>query len=211
MKKYAIVSDFDGTITYKDIGNTLCLHFKSTTQCDIEAAYNMRADARQWMQHHFKRIKVGKDQFEEVVLNNAVLRKGFMEFAHYCTSSNIPIEIASGGLDIYIKPVLHKFKVPTMPLRSVKGQYTDDGIEVSFTDYEGRSLEEFKRARVKHFKDAGYITLYFGDGPGDFEAAQEADIVFADSYLAKLCQKHNIAFRPLDFDVAFKIITGGEQ
>ncbi len=210
MKKYAIISDFDGTVTYKDIGNTLCLHFKATTQYDIEAAYDMRADAREWMRRHFKRIKADKAEFEEVVLNNAVIRKGFMEFAAHCTANNIPIEIASGGLDIYIKPVLNKFKVPHFPVRSVKGQYTRDGIDVSFTDYEGRSLEEFKRARVKHFKDAGYTTLYFGDGPGDFEAAQEADMVFADSYLAKLCQKHNVAYRPLDFDDAFKIITGGK-
>jgi 2-hydroxy-3-keto-5-methylthiopentenyl-1-phosphate phosphatase len=41
--------------------------------------------------------------------------------------------------------------------------------------------------------------IYIGDGSGDFDAAKEADYVFAvkDSKLAKLCQSYRVPFKPI--------------
>ncbi len=192
MTKYALITDFDGTITTKDIGNTLCLHYGLTTPTKIEQAYAVKADAREWMKEHFGRVKTTQKEFEGTILKHAIVRKGFRELMLYANKNDIPFEIASGGLDIYIKPVLKAYDCQDIKVLSVKGVIKPEGIETSFTDYNGLSMEEFKKSRVELYQKQGRKVIFFGDGPGDFDAACTADIVFATDRLEKLLLQKNI-------------------
>lgn len=209
MRKYAIITDFDGTVTTCDIGNALCLHFGTTTPEKIDAAHARRDDSRSWMIRHFGQVKTDKEEFEKIIFSYAVIKKGFNELASYAREHNIPFEIASGGLDIYINPILKKNNVAPIPVYSVQGKFTADGIMVNFPYYENMTLEHFKESRVKYYKAQGYTTIFLGDGPSDFEAAVAADIVFATSLLEKILREKNIPFHEFnDFETTLKIIRG---
>jgi len=206
MKKYAIVTDFDGTITTKDIGNNLCLHFGTATEAKIEEAYAVKEDAMTWMRRHFGPIKVSKSEFEKIILEIARIKDGFIKLVSYCRENGIPFEIASGGLDIYINPILEKNKVPQIPVYSFKGTLSEDGIFVDFP-FKDTPLEFFKASRVKYYKDRGFKTIFLGDGPSDFPAAKEADIVFATDRLEKICRQNNLPYEEFkDFNAALKIL-----
>ncbi|MDD6173073.1 MAG: HAD-IB family phosphatase [Elusimicrobiaceae bacterium] len=209
MTKYALITDFDGTITTQDIGNALCIHYGLTSPEKIEKAYNSKADAREWMKNHFGSVKTTKEDFERIILEKALVRPGFRDLCLYAKEHDIPFEIASGGLDIYIKPVLDIFDCNQIKIGSVKGVIKPEGIEVTFPDYNGLRMEEFKESRVRHYQKEDYKVIFFGDGPGDFEAARAADIVFATSRLETLLKKHGIKYVHFeDYTLALDLVRG---
>ncbi len=209
MIKYALITDFDGTVTTLDIGNTLCLHYGTTTPARIEKAFAAKEDAKHWMRSHFSPITADKKDFEEVILSYAVIKNGFVELAKYCGEKKMPFEIASGGLDIYINPVLKHNNVPPIKIYCVQGTFTADGIAVDFVHFPDTTLEAFKAERVKYYKAQGFTTIFFGDGPSDFDAAKEADICFATSRLKTLCEENKLPFLAFeDYFAALKIVKG---
>lgn len=209
MTKYALITDFDGTITTQDIGNALCIHYGLTSPEKIEKAYNSKADAREWMKSHFGSVKTTKEEFEKIILEKALVRPGFRDLCLYAKAHDIPFEIASGGLDIYIKPVLDAFDCNQITIGSVKGVIKPEGIEVTFPAYKGLSMEEFKKSRVEHYKNAGCKVIFFGDGPGDFEAAKTADLVFATSRLENLLKERGVKYIHFeDYTSALDLLRG---
>ena len=106
MKKYAIVTDFDGTLTTKDIAHEICLHHEITSKDQIQTSYDTDDEAKNWMISHFAQVKTTPKEFERFVLKIAKPRKHLKELKHFCKTEKLPFEIVSGGLDIYIKPIL---------------------------------------------------------------------------------------------------------
>lgn len=207
MTKYALITDFDGTITTIDIGNYLCLFYKLSTPEKIEYAYKTKTDARQWMQEHFGPIKTTVKDFQSAVLSKAVVRPGFRDLCIYAKQNNIPFEIASGGLDIYIKPVLKKYDCGQIKILSAKAEIKPNCISVKFPYYKGLTMEEFKKSRVMYYKDRGYKVIFFGDGPGDLDAACTADIIFATGRLEKILIENKMKYRPFkDYTQALNIV-----
>jgi 2-hydroxy-3-keto-5-methylthiopentenyl-1-phosphate phosphatase len=209
MKKHAIVTDFDGTVTTVDIGNSIAVHTGSSTHEEIENDYKNNADPKSWMDRHFGSLKMTPEEFEKLVLSYAKIKAGFVELAAYAKENQIPFEITSGGLDIYIYPVLKKADLTYIPVYSARGTFKEDGILIDFPHFKDLPLDEFKAARVKHYKDKGRHVIYLGDGISDFLAAKEADTVFAVGHLERLCKKNNIQYYEFkDFNTALKIVRG---
>ena len=209
MTKYALITDFDGTITTIDIGNYLCVFYGISTIAKIEQAYQSKSDARVWMKQHFGPVKTTPQEFETAVLDKAVVREGFRDLCLYAKQNNIPFEVASGGLNIYINPVLKKFDCTQITVLSAKAEIKPDNIEVSFEDYNGLTMEEFKKSRVMHYKEQGCKVIFFGDGPGDYDAAVCADIIFATSRLENILKQNGIKYYPFkDYTEALKIVRG---
>lgn len=207
MKKYAIVTDFDGTVTKLDIGNAISIHLGSTTQEQIEQDYIDNVDQKEWMKKQFGNIKMNREEFESLVLSYAEVKEGFEELAAYSKEHNIPFEIASGGLDLYINPVLKKTNTGHLPVYSAVGVYTENGILLDFPYSNNITLDDFKASRVELYKQQGYTVIFLGDGISDFKAAQKADIVFAVDYLEGLCKQHNVQYYEFkNFNTALKIV-----
>lgn len=207
MKKFAIITDFDGTITTKDIGNTLCQHFGTMKPSSETKHYNTKEDPAIWFNKFFSPIKVNREEFESIILSYAVVKKGFDKLVLFAKEHKIPFEIVSGGLDIYIKPILKKHNLPPLPIYCVRGVLTPKGIDVSFPDYPKTPLDDFKAQRVNYYKSKGYTTVFLGDGLVDLEAAKTADILFATGYLAELCQINNIPYKEFnDFTKLLKLL-----
>jgi 2-hydroxy-3-keto-5-methylthiopentenyl-1-phosphate phosphatase len=207
VNKYAIITDFDGTVTTRDIGNTLALRAGSITLQGIEEDYKQNKDAKEWMAYHFGRMNFSKEEFEELVLSFAKIRPGFDELAGYAKQNAIPFEIASGGLDIYISPVLKRGNIKDIIVYSMRGVFDGRKIKVDFPHFADLTLEDFKKSRVDFYKQKGYKVIFAGDGPSDFPAAKSAGIVFAADKLAKLCKTNKIKFFELkDFKPVLEIL-----
>lgn len=207
MKKFAIITDFDGTITTRDIGNALCTHFGTMKPGGEIKDYDTKEDPSIWFKKFFSPIKVTREEFESIILSYAVVKKGFDKLVLFANKHKIPFEIVSGGLDIYIKPILKKHNLPPLPIYCVRGVLEPKGIKVDFPDYPTTPLDDFKAQRVKYYQDKGYTAVFLGDGLVDLEAAKQADILFATGYLAQLCDKNNISYREFkDFTKLLKLL-----
>jgi len=202
--KYAIVTDFDGTLTKEDVADLLVSHFKVA---GVKCAPNNTCDdeAKHWMRCYMGAIKAGQKEFEAYVTKAAEAREGLVEMIGAAFAKDVPFEIVSGGLDIYINPVLKKYNISGIPVYAANGVFTTEGIKVDYPLLENFTLADFKASRVKHFKKLGYKTIFCGDGFTDFEAAKEADILFARAHLLDLCVRKNIPANEL---VTFKEIIG---
>ena len=207
MKKYAIVTDFDGTLTTKDIAHEICLHHEITSKDQIQTSYDTDDEAKNWMISHFAQVKTTPKEFERFVLKIAKPRKHLKELKHFCKTEKLPFEIVSGGLDIYIKPILKNMGFEDTPFFSATAKISDDGVMVSYPLLEDYRLDDFKASRVQHYKDLGYTTIFCGDGITDFRAAEKADILFACRSLAKACDIEEVKYTELeDFKKILEIV-----
>ncbi len=192
--KYAIVSDFDGTITTKDIGDFLLLYFNLVTPNEIEESYNFGIKIEQWMQIYFSKIKIiDKNKIKKAIKENVKIRNGFKELVNLCKEKKIPIEVVSGGVDLYIEEV---FKNNNIEVSGYWGKFNNGDIKYEFLN--GITLSQFKALRVKYYKGKGYKTIFCGDAANDYNAAKEADVCFASLRLKEILKNEGYKFYELD-------------
>lgn len=204
---WAVVTDFDGTVTTFDIGDAVCLYFKVATRDDIERSYDIGMPVDKWVKDTFSKIRADLDEMERYVLKSARLRPGFANLARYCLKHDIPCRIASGGLDGYIKPLLKKWKLHELELFCGQLKKTHKGFEAEYPMLEKLSLEKFKTACVESLQKKGHRVIFCGDGTSDRFAAARADEVFATGRLYAFCRKEGIRARKLtDFNKLLELI-----
>ena len=169
--KWAVVTDFDGTVTLKDVGDVLLRHFKAATKEEIEDSCSPHVKMEEWMIKYFRPLMVPKKEIEAYVLESTRLRSGFREFHAFCAGQGIPLEIASGGVDLYIDCLLGKWR---LKIKSFYGRarFTAKGLRVDYPCLKGSTLDVFKAARVRHYQRLGYKVAFCGDGASDLKAAR---------------------------------------
>ncbi len=146
---------------------------------------------------------------QDYVKANSNLRPWFGEVWQHCQDRGLPMVIVSQGLDFYIEALLEKEGFPQVPVYAVETSFTDQGIDYKYNfTYPGEPHRgNSKGLVVSQFREQGYRVLYVGDGRSDFEAAVEADQVFAHSVLAEECQRQGIPFRPFrDFGDVLSVL-----
>lgn len=196
MNPWAAISDFDGTITLRDVGDHLLLHYGYSDEKTIEASYSLKVRVEDFMRKAFSGARLSEETIAEFVMKNVKARPGFAAFARFCAASGIYFEIVSGGIDLYSRPFLAKHGV-SAPGFFGTARVTEKGIKINYPFLRRTDLSAFKAARVKRLKREGYRVLFCGDGPNDLKAAREADKVFAAGRLLKLCREHGIKASPL--------------
>ena len=206
MKGWAAVSDFDGTITLRDVGDHLLLHYGFSDRKTIEASYSLKVRVEDFMKSAFAGARLTEETIAGFVREKVRARPGFREFILFCEAAGVPFEIASGGVDLYADPFfeMHGVKVKSFfgRARVVKG-----GIRITYPFLKLMDLSAFKASRVSRLKRAGYKVVFFGDGPNDFKAAALADKVYAAGRLLKLCRAQGITASALtDFNKAARYI-----
>ena len=194
--KWAVVTDFDGTVTLKDVGDVLLRHFKAATKEEIEDSCSPHVKMEEWMIKYFRPLMVPKKEIEAYVLESTRLRSGFREFHAFCAGQGIPLEIASGGVDLYIDCLLGKWR---LKIKSFYGRarFTAKGLRVDYPCLKGSTLDVFKAARVRHYQRLGYKVAFCGDGASDLKAARAADAVFATKKLRRFCLEEGVRNRQL--------------
>lgn len=193
---WAAVSDFDGTVTLRDVGDHLLLHYGFADKKTIEESYSLKVKVEDFMKKAFAGAALSEKVIADFVRSRVKTRPGFREFIFFCEGAGVPFEIASGGVDLYADPFFKKHGVKVKSFfgraKAVKG-----GIKITYPFLARTNLSAFKASRVARFRRAGYRVVFFGDGPNDLKAAMLADKVYATGRLLKLCRERGVPASPL--------------
>lgn len=195
-KGWAAVSDFDGTITLRDVGDHLLLHYGFADRKTIEESYSLKVRVEDFMKRAFSGACLSKKTITEFVHKNVKARAGFREFIFFCEQAGVPFEIASGGVDLYADPFFKKHGVKVKSFFG-KARVAGCGIKITYPFLKRTDLSSFKASRVARLKSSGHRVVFFGDGPNDLKAAKIADKVYAAGRLYRLCREGGIPASPL--------------
>ncbi len=206
-KRYALISDFDGTITTRDAGDFILLHFRLVSKKDIDEGYSKNIPVEKWMKKYFCRAaKIKKNLIEKAVVSKIKLRPQFRETADFCLKNRIPFEITSGGVDLYSKPILKARKIK---VKSFFGKFRYKGKKacIEYPYLKNMTLSQFKKSRVLHYQKKGFKVIFCGDAPNDLEAAKAADTAFASRFLPALLRREKKHYKRLvSFSGVLKIL-----
>lgn len=214
-----IFSDFDGTITTKDICNEIFKEFG-----DFEPFYSKliqgKIHIKEYWRELFKTLpkEVKIPELINFVKNISEIDPFFPDFVLFCRNYQIEFEILSDGFDFYIQSVLEKIGLEDITSHSNSVKVLNDTIVPVFP-YASESClcnaGSCKRniALSKLREDEAMV--YIGDGYSDFCVAEHSDIIFAKRVLSRYCNEKRIPHYTFEnfsdvCDILAKILREGK-
>ncbi len=189
-----VFSDFDGTITQKDVLMSIIEHFAPPIWKDIwKKIFTREITISQGVKELFHLIPASKkDEIVNWVLKNMKIREGFKDFLIFLKERSVPFVVVSGGLDFYIKPLLEPYKEYISSIYSNKAVFSGRYIDVEFIYRCNHVCKNdcgmCKPYIMEKFYKDKRPWIYIGDSITDLEASGISDIIFARDYLAKTLQ-----------------------
>lgn len=213
-KKLYIYTDFDGTITKKDLGDEIFKVFGK-----FEPYHSMLLAGEMKIDQYWKTLleEIVADENDIIKFaNEAETDAYFKEFSEYCKINNIPFAVVSDGFDTYIKTVLSKLNADV----KVFSNSINWNVSPPLPHFPGAAeactclCASCKKNYLLVNTPPDDIIVYIGDGYSDFCAAEYSDIVFAKGKLAKYCNENKIPHHTYKtfFDVKqimIKLISSG--
>jgi 2,3-diketo-5-methylthio-1-phosphopentane phosphatase len=211
-KSLAVLVDFDGTITRRDIGDQVVINFAEPGWEDALDRFRAgEMNSKDFWAYEMSLLRKDReDAAVEHSLSIAELRSGFANFLDYCKTHDIPVEVASSGMNFYVDAILDKFGMADLPRSRPVVDYDENGHGV-MTIPEGLRdcgmTVMCKCDRVWHWRRKGYRVMFIGDGVSDECAVSQADIVLATSRLREVCESKGIDHTPFDtFDEVLEFV-----
>ena len=217
MVKPVIISDFDNTITQKDVNETICFYYGDQKTEQIEEKFSRgEIGCYQSLSFHYSRLKISEKEFEEFVKKNIEIDTYFKHFYDKIKKERIKFAIVSGGFINYIKILFEKYDIKMKHLvYANKLHFKDNNIEVDFLHEinEDECHQDFgicgncKYKIINQYKveiadrkskkgNQQSQLIYIGDGLTDRCVAEEVDILLAKKggSLEKYCQSKNLNY-----------------
>jgi 2-hydroxy-3-keto-5-methylthiopentenyl-1-phosphate phosphatase len=200
MKKWAFVSDFDGTITKKDFyhiviekyfeeGKKLYKQWKSEEIKDID-----------FLSAVFSSI----NQEEDIIIDDIKsieIDEGVPDFIKKVQQNNGDFFILSAGTDYYIQHLLDHYGVEGVKVFSNEGYYKDKNVHLNIDSDHPHYSERYgidKEKVITELKKE-YDTVYFaGDSEPDSHPAKAADLTFAFGQLQQLLRDKPLSHIEVD-------------
>ena len=199
--KYAIFSDFDGTISTRDVGYSLFHHFSGGRNDALLPDWKAgRMTSREVLVAEAEMVDASPEQIYEFI-DSIGIDQEFPTLMNLCAINEIPIKILSDGLDVYIKYLLEKADLSHLDFKANNAKLIDNTIKIHFnhTNKSCTSCGICKGEVIKDFRESQtepYQIIFIGDGYSDVCATKEADILFAKKDLKEYCIKNEINFIP---------------
>ncbi len=198
-----IFSDFDGTISQRDLGDKLFVDFG-----DFDGCYP-RLVSGEWTVTEYWRA-VCASLSPDVTLGS--IRTWALEhpadpyfpaFVAFCRECAIPLTVVSDGFDAYIKPVLEREGAGDIPvfcnhlsIRDTQHKSTATPVFWGANESCQCMCGSCKRNALLQSAAPEALIVYIGDGYSGFCAAEHADIIFAKQALAAYCNRNRIPHYP---------------
>ncbi len=197
--KRVVFSDFDGTISSKDVGYNMFRHFSGGKSLELIPKWKKREiSSRQCLTMEAEMSPLTEAELYDF-LDTIEISSGFVSFVGACRENEIELMILSDGLDLYIDYLFKKHGISDLRVMSNSGTIQDGHIEITFPydnthcDYCGNCKGE-RIAEYRAQQKAPVEVLFVGDGYSDACAVTESDIVMAKKDLEEHCQKNNISY-----------------
>ena len=191
---------FDDTITVGDVSEAIMDEFCTADWRALEEEYleGLRS-VEEISMCLYGLTSATKHDIEQLVLGGVVIRYAFDEFVDYCRGEGIGLAVVSGGLDLYIDPILRQLDLGALDTFYGRAEIRADAIGVSYRDPSGASITSgFKESYVRHFRSLGHTVVYVGAGLSDVSPAIEADFIIARSTLREVLADRGVPHRTFE-------------
>jgi 2-hydroxy-3-keto-5-methylthiopentenyl-1-phosphate phosphatase len=199
--RWAVVCDFDDTVTVGDLGDRVSIRFAGRGAWEL-AQEEFRQGGMAFselLRRVFAPITAGREEIAAFAREAAVLRPGFERFVGDCRAADVPFVLCSAGLDVYIHPVLERLAPELrahVQIRCNEARWSAEGLEVAFHGDGAHggcgSCGFCKGTAVDALRRDGRRVLFVGDGRSDRCGALAADRVFARRSLAAWCAEQGL-------------------
>ncbi len=201
MKKFAFVSDFDGTLTNRDFYHIVMDKYLKDWAWDY---YDEWRKTRKINVDFLNKIFNSMDRSEEEILEdilNLPLDSYAIDFIKRVENCGGDFYILSAGTSYYIKKLLAHNNINSVTVISMDGVYKDRGIHI-LPDSKSEFYSELwgiDKEKVIQTLKKKYLKVYFsGDSEPDVGAAKAADCAFARNDLKELLSDRDIPFVPFN-------------
>ncbi|RNA69323.1 MtnX-like HAD-IB family phosphatase [Alteribacter keqinensis] len=199
MKKWAFVSDFDGTISKQDFywmviekyfpeGRTLYDEWKSEKVKDID-----------FLSRVFKSINQEEEQIIQDIYDMAI-DPHVPDFIRKVQENGGDFFILSAGTDFYIKHTLEKYGITNVPVFSNEGFYKEQNVHMNVQESNWHYHERYgidKSKVIKKLKEEYETVDFIGDSEPDSHPAVYADTTYAIGVLQEILKERNVPFIPV--------------
>ncbi|MBE4909944.1 MtnX-like HAD-IB family phosphatase [Bacillus luteolus] len=199
MKKWAFVSDFDGTISKEDFYKMVMNRYYSEGEERYKQWKNEEILDIEFLSDVFTSI----DQEEEQILSDILtipIDEYVPTFINHVQNQGGDFYILSAGTDYYIYQILQQYGIKDVKVFSNEGYYHEKNIHMKIDKKHPHYSERYgidKSKVILELKEQ-YDTLYFaGDSEPDSHPAQYADVTYAKDALQDLLREKGISFVPV--------------
>ncbi|MHC0038836.1 MtnX-like HAD-IB family phosphatase [Pseudoneobacillus sp. C159] len=200
MKKWAFVSDFDGTISNQDFywliinkyfpeGNELYKRWKAAEILDID-----------FLQTVFKSIHQEEEKIIEDILTIPI-DPYVPHFVKMIQQNGADFFILSAGTDYYIYHILEKYGIQNVKVLSNEGFFQENNVHLKLDDTHPHYSKRYgiDKSKVIQELKSQYEMIYFaGDSEPDSHPAAFADMTFAKNGLQQILKENQIPFVPFE-------------
>ncbi|MDP4199041.1 MAG: MtnX-like HAD-IB family phosphatase [Bacteroidota bacterium] len=198
---YKVYSDFDETITTRDVGSQILARFGTPAAFEVWREFDRgEKTAAECLRIACATMTGANPEHVMALVAEQHLRDGFREFVAFCSAQSVDLRITSDGFSFYIDSILAQHRLP-IPVWTNKIDCNEDGtLAVTFQNQrEGcPRCASCKCAGLLTTSDDADTIVYIGDGYSDWCPALMADVVFATRDLKRQCGEHGIPHHPFE-------------
>lgn len=213
-----IISDFDGTITERDVGHHFFETFIPLRTEHEEILEKWRLgliSSGECLEREIEMVEADLGDLDRFIAEER-FDPYFRDFVDFCERRRFELLVVSDGLDYYIEALLMKFGVGFLELRA--NRLVLDGGRLAGVEFPWHDPEtcpmcgNCKRRHVLELREAGRFTVYVGNGLSDRCASGYADLVFAKGELLDHCRAERIdclpwrTFRDVERDLTSRLL-----
>lgn len=198
----AIICDFDGTISVKDVNTSVCNDFGYKETLPVRKLYHEgEIGLREALRREYEIIGINEETFNKYVKEKMEIDNTFFNLCDFARENGMKLTIISGGFINYIR-ILFKKSNRNIDMPVLANSLMEEGGRMipryGKTPECSRSFGPCGICKLKYVMDykKKYKVVYIGDGSTDRCAAETADLVFAKSTLAEYCTDNGIKFIP---------------
>ncbi|WP_100153491.1 MtnX-like HAD-IB family phosphatase [Snodgrassella alvi] len=200
LEKYIILCDFDGTISEKDVTDTLLDHF-GNDQCALLEQQWLKGiiGSRECMRQQIANMQASQIELDSV-LAQIKIDPTFSEFIDIAREAHLNVQIVSDGLDYAIQSILKRYNLDLLPIYANRLLHNQQqGWKLDFPYTNQHCLKASGNCKCQHRRQlAGFQKIFYvGDGTSDFCVADKVDLVFAKDKLIDFCRQHGIHHYPI--------------
>lgn len=194
---WAVVSDFDGTISLDDATDTILKEFAKDDWQPIEQQWiDGEITARECLLRQTALVRTSRTAIDNLI-DTIEIDRFFPSFAMFCADNKIPLVIVSDGLDYVIKRILDRHGLSHIPsFANHWSLHEDETSALTFPfAFEGCPAGSCKCERMRKVmgNTLPQRVLFVGDGHSDFCAASRmANVVAAKSALLHHLQSNQL-------------------
>ena len=202
MNKLRFFVDFDGTISTRDVVDSVLEKFARREWLDVEKDWQEgKIGSRECLSRQISFVVAQEEALTRLV-DGIEIDAYFSEFLKKTGQLGIPVSIVSDGFDLFIEQILKKYfkdspeTLSALPVFCNRLYWTGKGLKAVFTGpLCAHGCANCKEVVIKKHSSADDKIIFVGDGLSDRYAAAASSLTFAKGKLLETCRRENITHR----------------